>query len=132
MNFNMNKHFPVLSSFMTYHRICNQINTTGTISGAGTAYNSGAPAFTPDFQWGSCYSIFSCMCIFCRSLFVLLYFFFWSLQSVLLRYTDSDYPFGYLQALLKTQSSSDYTMIGIKIHKNILVINHYHLKNTND
>jgi len=34
-----------------------------------------APEFTPV----SCYSIFSFMCIFCRSLFVLLYFFFWPL-----------------------------------------------------
>ena len=30
---------------MTYHRVCNYINTTGATSGAGTAYNypSGAP-----------------------------------------------------------------------------------------
>jgi hypothetical protein len=28
-------------------------------------------------KWGSCYSIFSFMRMFCRSLFVLLYFFFW-------------------------------------------------------
>ena len=41
----------------------------------------------------SCYSIFSVICMFCRSLFVLLYFFFWPLLSVL-RFTDSDYPFG--------------------------------------
>ena len=30
------KHFPVLSSFMTYHWVCNQINMTGATSGAGT------------------------------------------------------------------------------------------------
>jgi hypothetical protein len=36
---------------------------------------SGVPEFTP----GSCYSIFSFICMFCRSLFVLLYFFFWPL-----------------------------------------------------
>jgi hypothetical protein len=29
--------------------------------------------------WGSCYSIFSFICMFCRSLFVLLCFFFWPL-----------------------------------------------------
>ena len=89
------------------------------------------------FYWGSCYSIFSfILCMFCRLLFVLFYFFFWPLcclfffdirilitplvsfghcvvcsssiygfwlplwyllaivLSVLLRYTDSDYPFG--------------------------------------
>jgi hypothetical protein len=47
----------------------------GATSGAGTAYPSGASEFTP----GSCYSIFSVMCMFCRSLFVVLYFFFWPL-----------------------------------------------------
>ena len=47
------------------------------------------------FLFYSCYSIFSFMCLFCRSLFVLLYFFFLAIVlSVLLRYTDSDYPFG--------------------------------------
>ena len=57
-------------------------------------YPSGAPEFIPGFQWASCY--FSFICMFCRSLFVLLYFFFWTLivLSVLLRYADSDYPFG--------------------------------------
>ena len=38
--------------------------------------------------------IFSFMCMFFRSLFVLLYFFFLAIVlSVLLRFTDSDYPF---------------------------------------
>ena len=40
------KHLPVLSSFMTYHRVCNKINT----SGAGTAYPSGAPEFISIFS----------------------------------------------------------------------------------
>jgi hypothetical protein len=41
------KHFPILSSFMTYHRVCNYINTTGATSGEGTAYTSGAsPVFS--------------------------------------------------------------------------------------
>ena len=44
-----------------------------------TAYPSGATEFTPDFWWDSCYLIFSLMCMFCRSLFVLLSFFFWPL-----------------------------------------------------
>jgi len=43
------KQFPILSSFMTYHRVCNKINTTGVTSGAETAYHSGAPEFTPSF-----------------------------------------------------------------------------------
>jgi hypothetical protein len=46
-----------------------------------------------------CYSIFSFMCMFCRSLFVLLAI----VLSVLLQYTDSDYPFDYLQTLLHTR-----------------------------
>jgi hypothetical protein len=31
-------HYPVLSSFMTYHRVCNKSNTTGVNSGAGTEF----------------------------------------------------------------------------------------------
>ena len=54
----------------------------GATSGAGTAYPSGAPAFTPGFYWGSCYLIFSFICMICISLFVLLYFFFWPLCSL--------------------------------------------------
>jgi hypothetical protein len=66
----------------------------GATSGAGTAYPSGAPEFTPGFQWGSCYSIFSFICMFWWSLFVLLPFFFLAIVfSVLPRFTDSDYPF---------------------------------------
>ena len=45
----------------------------------------------PVFKWGSCYSIFSFMCMFCRSLFVLLLLAI--VLSVLLRFTDSDYAF---------------------------------------
>ena len=30
-------HFPALSSFMTCHRVCSQIRTTGATSGTGTA-----------------------------------------------------------------------------------------------
>ena len=39
----------VLSSFTTYYRVCNYINTTGATSGAGTDYPSGAPEFTHGF-----------------------------------------------------------------------------------
>ena len=79
------KHFPVLSSFMIYYRVCNLINTMGATSGTGTAYPSREPEFTPGFKWGSYFSVLSfiCMCC-CRSLFVLLYFFFWPLCSFFL------------------------------------------------
>ena len=41
---------------------------------SSNCYPSRASAFTPGFQWGSCYSIFSFICMFCRSLFVPLSF----------------------------------------------------------
>ena len=68
-----------LSPFTTYYRVCNQINATGVTSGAGTAHSSGAHEVTPGFLCGSCNLIFSFICMLCRSLFVLLYFFFWPL-----------------------------------------------------
>jgi hypothetical protein len=49
--------------------------------------------------WGSCYSIFSLMCMFCRSLFVL--FLLAIVLSVLIRFTDSDYS-----PLVSSNSSS--------------------------
>jgi len=48
------KHFPVLSSFITYHRVFNWSNTTGATSGAGIDHPSGAHDFTPGFHCGSC------------------------------------------------------------------------------
>jgi hypothetical protein len=58
------KYFPVYSSSITYHRICNYINTTGASSEAGTAYPSGEPEFTPGFNCGSSYLIFmTCLCV---------------------------------------------------------------------
>ena len=75
-------------------------NSRGVTSGAGTAYPSGAPEFTPVFLWGSCYSILSFICLFCWSFFVLLYFcpfvlfLLATVLSVPLQYTDSYCPFG--------------------------------------
>ena len=45
-----------------HHQVCNKSNTTGNICGVVPAYTSGAPEFTPGFQWGSCCSIFSFLC----------------------------------------------------------------------
>jgi hypothetical protein len=36
---------PVLSSFMTYHRVHSKSNSTDATYGAGTAHPSGAPEF---------------------------------------------------------------------------------------
>jgi hypothetical protein len=38
---------------MTYDQIFNMTNMTGANNGAGTAYSSVAPEFTPGFNWGS-------------------------------------------------------------------------------
>jgi hypothetical protein len=46
---------------MTDYQVCNSCNMASATSGAGTDYHSGAPEFTPGFQWDSCYSIFSLM-----------------------------------------------------------------------
>jgi hypothetical protein len=43
-------HFPVLSSFMTYHRVCDHISTTGVTSGATIAYPSEHLNLPPDFS----------------------------------------------------------------------------------
>jgi hypothetical protein len=54
---------------------------------------------SPWFLVGSCYLIFSFMCMFCRSLFVL--FLLAIVLSVLLRYTDYDYPFDIFKLFLQ-------------------------------
>jgi hypothetical protein len=48
--FRFRNHNPVLSSFMTYHRICNKSNTTGATYVAGTAYSLGPSVFVPFFN----------------------------------------------------------------------------------
>ena len=60
---------------------------TGVTSGAGTVYPSEAPGVRVTRSL--------VLCVFFSSLFVFLYFFFLAVAlSVLLRYTDSDYPYG--------------------------------------
>ena len=56
--------------------------------------------FTPGFQWGSCYSIFSFMCMFCRSFFAISSFLLLAIVLSVLQITDSDYILWYLQAPL--------------------------------
>ena len=77
-----------------------------------SAYPSRAPEFTPGFKWGPCYSIF--MCMFCRSLFVLLSFSFWPLFFLsFFRFTDYDYPFGIFKLYLRHLSSCTRFVSGI-------------------
>jgi hypothetical protein len=85
---------------------------TGITSGAWTAYPSGALVH-PGFYRSSCYSIFSFMCMFCRSLFALLYLCF----GHCVVWPSSIYafwlPFWYLETLL------------IKDYCNIRLIDNY-------
>ena len=84
---------PDLSSLITWHRKSNQINTTGAISGAGTAYPSRAPEFIPcfsgfvllDLQF-YVYVLQNVVCHFVLFLLAIV-------LSVLRQFTDSDYPF---------------------------------------
>jgi len=63
------KYLPVLSALMAYHPGCIYINTTGATNGAETVYHSWAHDFTPGYQWGSYYSLFSiCVCFVDRCL----------------------------------------------------------------
>ena len=57
-------------------------NTTGVISGTGTSNPPGEPEFDPGFKWGRvARSLVFCV-MFCRSLFVLLsFFFFWQFTA---------------------------------------------------
>ena len=62
-------HNSFLSSFITYHRVCNKSNTMCVTSGAGFPYYYGTHQFTSSFQWGSCRSAFRCRFVFCTSVF---------------------------------------------------------------
>ena len=74
-------------------------STAGAISGAGTSYASGAPAFTPVFSGVRVARSLVLCAVFCRSLFVLLSFFFCSLFFYDLRILIT--PFGYFKLFLK-------------------------------
>ena len=54
------------------HWACNKSNTTGATSGVGTDYPSGAPEFTPGFQWVHVARSLVFLVVFCKLLFVLL------------------------------------------------------------
>ena len=81
-------HNPILSSFMTYHRVCDKSNMTGATYGAWTAYPSCAPdhEFTPQVFSGICVAWSLVFCVMFRRLFsVLLSVFFWPLYCLSLR-----------------------------------------------
>ena len=90
---------------MSKHDIDNYlaVNLMSATSGEGTVNPSGAPEITP-IVLGFVLLDLSFVCIFRRSLFVFLYLFLAIVLSVLLRFTDSDYPIG-IQTLLTNWGS---------------------------
>ena len=57
-----------------WSRVCNKSNTTGATCGAWTANLSVSLEFTPDFSWIRVVQSLVFCVMFCRSLFVLLFF----------------------------------------------------------
>jgi hypothetical protein len=82
-------HKPILSSFMTYHLVCKMSNTTDVTCGAGTSYTSGTPGLAPGFNGIRVGRLLVFCVMYCRSLFVLLSFFFWSLYCLSFSYLPS-------------------------------------------
>ena len=70
---------PIISSFMTYHRVSNKSNAMGSICEVGIAHPSGASEFTPVFSTVRVVRSLVLCVVFCSLLFVLLSFFIWSL-----------------------------------------------------
>ena len=84
------KHHPVFSTFMTYHLVCNQSNTTGATCEIETFSLSESMSWPQVFNVvRSVRSIVLCV-VFCRSLFVR--FLLAKGLSVRLWFTASDYP----------------------------------------
>ena len=75
-------HNQVLPSFMTYSPVCNRSNTTRAPRGAGTAYPSGASEFIHGFIGVLVAQSFVFCVVFCRLLFVFIYF--WTLYWLLI------------------------------------------------
>jgi hypothetical protein len=85
------------SEYSIQHRVCNYSNTTGATSGAGTVYPSREAEFTPVFSGVRVTPSLIIFAMFCRSLFVLLV-----IVLSVLRFTDSDYPFGIFKLFIQT------------------------------
>ena len=81
--------FMLLNLFFYVKCVVDSSNTMGVTRGEETAYPSGAPEFTPILSGVHVSRSLVFCVVFCRSLFVLLVIMFF----VLLRFTDSDYPF---------------------------------------
>ena len=94
---------PVLSSFMTYHRVCNK-NRKGVTTGAGTAYLSISPVFAP---------VLSVIRAARSLVFVVCPFVLYPLAIVLsvFRYMASDYAFGMFKLVLHCTNDDDVRFV---------------------
>jgi len=81
---------------LTYHRICNKSNTTGTTSGPGLLTLQWYPSSTPIFQWVQVALSLVFCAVFSRSLFFLLAI----VLSVRLRCVDFYDHFGIIKLFL--------------------------------
>jgi hypothetical protein len=102
----------ILSTFITYHRICNKRNTTGDTWGTGITYPPGAPEFNLRLS-GDLVARFLVFCVmFCRSLCVLSF-------GHCVVYSSSIYgfwlPLWYLQTCLRSHWSTGNTMAIIAV-----------------
>jgi hypothetical protein len=97
---------------------CTCIQFNDFIPKAGYAYPSGVPEFTTGCKWGSCYSIFSFMCMFCKSFFVP----FLLVIVCLLRFTDSDYPIDIFKLFLYNYRLRIITLLNISRTVGILFL----------
>ena len=114
------KHFQVLFSFFTYHRVCDQSNTMGATSGAGTAYPSGTPEFTLVFsEVRVARSLVFCV-VFCRWLFA--FFLLAIVLYDLLQFTEFNFLFGNFKFFLFLQASPNQNFK--RIHETIYYYKH--------
>jgi hypothetical protein len=91
------KHFSVRSSFITYHRVCKRINTTGVTNDAGNGYHSKAHEFIPGCLVGFMlldikFYVYALQVVVCPFAPILL-----AIVFSVLPFTDSDNPFRILK-----------------------------------
>ena len=92
-------HNPYLSSYMTYHRICNQSNAASATSESGTAYPFSTFECIPDCSGVRVAQYFGLCVVFCRLLFVFLSILF-LLFYCLSRFTTSYYSYGIFKVFM--------------------------------
>jgi hypothetical protein len=106
--FRLSNHNPVLSSFITYHRVCNKSQTTSSTWGRETAYLSRKHELTPFFKWVHVARKLVFCVMFCRLLFVFLSFFAWQLHCL---------SFFDLRLLITTLVSSNFFLVKQYFHR---------------